>query len=64
MKKNWVEASTLVVGDVVVFRRQKIELSVVRQEDGMVALTGSNENGVLVSTLCVEDELIVKVEDE
>lgn len=59
-KQLWIEAKDIQVGDVLYFRRMWVEVSNVHHSDGLVALTGSNEDGKLVNGVFVEDEQVQK----
>lgn len=63
-KQLWIEAKDIQVGDVLHFRRMWVEVTNVHSKDGMVALTGRNEDGKLVNGMFVSDELVQKRGEE
>lgn len=61
MKVTWVEASTLKVGDVVVLRRQELQLTELKTKGDSLTLYGKTEDGRKVVCVVVVDELVQKV---
>lgn len=63
-KQLWIEAKDIRVGDVIRFRRMWVEVSNVHNNDGLVGVTGMNEDGQRVSSIFVTDELVEKRGEE